>query len=418
MSSKSVVAFIGHVDPHRFFQRHILLRVDYNVPLKKIYPGEEILVASDSRILDSLPTIKFLLAKEAKLVICSHLGRPKGPQDHELSLRPVAKHLSRLLGDVKIEFFTECIGPEVEERIIQQKPRTVIVLENLRFHSGEEANDDRFARLLAQNMDIFVNDAFSVCHRENASVCKVPHYVPQKYAGFALHREITYLSTIVEAPRKPVAAIIGGVKVSSKIDLLKTIAQHVDKLMIGGAMVFTFYKAMGYNVGDSFVEEKAIPKALEIIEICKDRNSLFLAADAIVLPSDFKSRNEDEINSSKKTVDCFTFPEHHKAMDIGPQTINRFKNELDECNTIILNGPLGYYEEPIFANGTVEILNYMCSRTSSGAITVICGGDTVAVCNSCGALNLSHISMGGGASLEFLSGKMMPGIAALPTEML
>jgi phosphoglycerate kinase len=165
MSSKSVVAFIGHVDPHRFFQRHILLRVDYNVPLKKIYPGEEILVASDSRILDSLPTIKFLLAKEAKLVICSHLGRPKGPQDHELSLRPVAKHLSRLLGDVKIEFFTECIGPEVEERIIQQKPRTVIVLENLRFHSGEEANDDRFARLLAQNMDIFVNDAFSVCHR-------------------------------------------------------------------------------------------------------------------------------------------------------------------------------------------------------------------------------------------------------------
>jgi phosphoglycerate kinase len=381
--------------------KRVLMRVDFNVPLEK---GE---VADDTRIRASLPSIKKVIDSGGKALLISHLGRPKGKVNSEMSLSPVAKRLEKLLKK-PVKFFSECVGLAVEREATNLKSGEVLLLENLRFHPEEEQNDPEFAKKLASLGDLYVNDAFGTSHRAHASTEGITKHLKPAVAGYLMQKEIEYLGDVVGSPRRPFVAILGGAKISGKIDVIENLLPKVDALLIGGGMMFTFLKAKELEIGDSLLEEDRLEMAKKLLERVESEKLPFL------LPTDCVIAKELTKDAESKTVSVREIPSGWKGVDIGPETINAFKGRIDPAMTIIWNGPMGVFEVDKFAKGTYEVAKLLAAATSRGATTIIGGGDSAAAIAKAGLTDkMSHISTGGGASLEFLEGKILPGVAAL-----
>lgn len=386
--------------------KRVLMRVDFNVPLDKFLNIED-----DTRIRSVLPTINYCLDEGASVILMSHLGRPKGKVIPELSLAPVAKRLHRLLGK-EIKFPGEIIGEKVKKEAENLKPGDVILLENLRFHPGETANDPEFAKALAELGDIYVNDAFAVSHREHASVVGVPQFAKICCAGFLMKKELSYFKQAVQNPQRPFVAILGGAKVSDKVGAIKNLLTKVDKLIIGGGMAFTFLKAWGYRVGMSLVDDSLLDTALEIIEFSRRNNvKLYLPVDCVVVNKFDPVTKSVPKDAEIKVVTVKEIPDGWWGVDIGPATIVLFKEAIADAKTIVWNGPMGVFEIEPFGKGTYAIVSALAS---SYALTIVGGGDTDVVLHRTGeSANISYISTGGGAFVELLEGKELPGIKAL-----
>ena len=382
--------------------KRVIVRVDFNVPLKD---GK---VESDKRLKESLPTINYLKGKGAKVILMSHLGRPDGQRNPEMSLRPVADALATLLGS-PVAFAEDCVGPAAEAAVAAMKGGDVLLLENLRFHAAEEENDPAFAKQLAGLADLYVNDAFGSAHRAHASTEGITHFVPKAASGFLMKKELDYLGEALGNPRRPFVAIIGGSKVSSKIDVIKHLLPQVDKLLIGGGMTYTFLKAQGLEVGKSIVENDKLDLARSLLAEAGDK--LVLGTDFVVTDKlDFKARTVGAL----KTVAKDAIPADWEAVDAGPKTVEAFTKILLDAKTIIWNGPVGVFEIDATAKGTIAIAEALAKATAAGATTIIGGGDSASAVKKAGvASKVSHVSTGGGASLEFLEGKVLPGVAAL-----
>jgi phosphoglycerate kinase len=375
--------------------KRVLVRVDFNVPQDK--SGN---ITDDTRIRAALPTIQYLCDKGAKVILCSHLGRPKGKVAEEFRLTPVAKRLSELLG-APVAKTNDCIGPEVENAVSAMKPGDVLLLENLRFYAQEEANDPEFARKLAAPFELFVNDAFGTAHRAHASTEGVTHYLPA-VAGFLMERELNFLGKALADPARPFVAILGGAKVSDKIGVIENLLPQVDRLIVGGGMANTFLKAQGYAVGDSLLESDKIDLAKDLLK--RGGNKLLLPVDVVVADA-FAA------DAKRQTVAADKVPAGWRILDIGPQSVAKFSTVLKTARTVVWNGPMGVFEFPAFAAGTVAVAKALAE---TGATTIIGGGDSAAAVEQAGVADkMTHISTGGGASLEFLEGKVLPGVAAL-----
>lgn len=382
--------------------KRVLVRVDFNVPL-----DEQGQITDDTRIRAALPTIQELCGKGAKVILCSHFGRPKGKVVESMRLTPVAARLSELLGQEVVKC-DDCVGDAVTAQISQLGNGQVALLENLRFHAEEEGNDAEFAKKLASNADLYVNDAFGTAHRAHASTEGVTHYLSPNVAGYLIEKELNYLQSAIENPQRPLAAIIGGSKVSSKIGVIETLLEKCDKLLIGGGMIFTFYKARGLNVGKSLVEEDKLDLARSLEAKAKEKGVEFL------LPTDVVVADKFDKDANSQTVSINDIPEGWMGLDIGPESVKLFQEALASCKTVIWNGPMGVFEFDKFAVGTEAIAHTLAEITKTGTISIIGGGDSVAAVEKVGvAEQMSHISTGGGASLELLEGKVLPGIAAL-----
>ncbi len=380
--------------------KKVLMRVDFNVPLDKQQN-----ITDDTRIKETLPSIKYLLDKKCSLILCAHLGRPKGKPVPEMSLKPCAVHLVKLTG-VKVQMAPDCIGAETKKMADALKPGEILLLENLRFHPEEEKNDPNFAKELASMATVFVQDAFGTVHRAHASTEGVTKYLPA-YAGFLLKKEIDYLGKAVENPDKPFVAILGGAKISGKIDVISNLLNKVDTLIVGGAMTYTFLKAQGLSIGNSLVENDRLDMAKEVLAKAKEKKMTFL------LPVDHLIADKLEAGARSEVVGE-NIPAGMIGVDIGPKTIVLFTEAIKRAKTIVWNGPMGVFEIDEFAKGTIAIANALADATKAGATTIIGGGDSVAAVAKAGVTSkISHISTGGGASLEFLEGKVLPGIAAL-----
>lgn len=394
--SKKTVADLSASD---LSGKRVLVRVDFNVPLDN---GS---ITDDTRIRAALPTIQDLTSKGAKVILTSHFGRPKGV-DESLRLTPVAARLSELLGK-PVKKCDDCIGDEVAQVVATMENGDVTVLENVRFYPEEEKNDPEFAKQLASVADLYVNDAFGTAHRAHASTEGVTHYLPS-VAGYLIEKELKFLQGAIEEPKRPLAAIVGGSKVSSKIGVIEALLDKCDKLLLGGGMIFTFYKARGLNVGKSLVEEDKLELARALEAKAKEKGVAFL------LPTDVIIADKFAPDAEAKTVSINDIPDGWMGLDIGPDSIKVFQEALGDCKTVIWNGPMGVFEFEKFAAGTKAIALTLADLTKTGTITIIGGGDSVAAVEQ---LNLgeqmSHISTGGGASLELLEGKVLPGIAAL-----
>jgi len=381
--------------------KRVFVRCDFNVPL-----DENQNITSDKRIKASLPTIKYLMEKGAKLILASHLGRPKGEVKKEFSLAPVQKSLSELLGK-PVKMTSDCIGPEVKKAVSELKEGEVLLLENLRFHKEEEENDPGFAKELASLAEIYVSDAFGTVHRAHASTEGIAHDLPA-YAGFLIEKELKFLGEALADPKRPFVAIIGGAKISGKLEVLKSLLDKVETLIVGGGMAYTFFKARGVEVGKSIVEEDLIKEAKEILKAAIDKEVPFL------LPIDHVVADKFAEDANTEVVPRTTIPEGWQGMDIGPDTVKKFSNALKGAKTIVWNGPMGVFEMEKFAKGTIEIAKAVAAETAKGAISIIGGGDSASAVKKAGlADKMTHISTGGGASLEFLEGKVLPGIAVL-----
>jgi 3-phosphoglycerate kinase len=396
--SKKTVADIPDKD---LKGKKVFVRCDFNVPL-----DENQNITSDKRIKAAMPTIEYLIKKGARLILASHLGRPKGEVKKELSLVPVQKRLSELLNKA-VKMAPDCIGEEVKKMISELKDGDILLLENLRFHKAETKNDPEFAKELASLADIYVSDAFGTVHRAHASTEGIAHYLPA-YAGFLIEKELKFLGGALTDPKRPFVAIIGGAKVSGKLEVLKSLISKVDKLIVGGGMAYTFFKARGTKVGNSLVEDDLIKDAKEILKTAIDRDVPFL------LPLDHVVADKFAEDANVKVVPRTTIPDGWQGMDIGPDTIEKFKNAIKDAKTIVWNGPMGVFEMEKFAAGTVAIAQAVAEATAAGAVSIIGGGDSASAVKKAGlADKMSHISTGGGASLEFLEGKVLPGIAVL-----
>ncbi|MFN9169397.1 MAG: phosphoglycerate kinase [Dolichospermum sp.] len=381
--------------------KRALVRVDFNVPV-----DDQGNITDDTRIRAALPTIQDLTQKGAKVILTSHFGRPKGV-DEKLRLTPVAKRLSELLGQEVIKT-DDCIGDDVAAKVAALDNGQVLLLENVRFYKEEEKNDPEFAQKLAANADFYVNDAFGTAHRAHASTEGVTKFLSPSVAGYLVEKELQYLQSAIEAPQRPLAAIVGGSKVSSKIGVIETLLEKCDKLIIGGGMIFTFYKARGLSVGKSLVEEDKLELAKSLEAKAKERGV------ALLLPTDVVLADKFAPDADSQTVNIDAIPDGWMGLDIGPDSVKVFQEALADCKTVIWNGPMGVFEFDKFAKGTEAIAHTLADISKTGAITIIGGGDSVAAVEKVGlADQMSHISTGGGASLELLEGKILPGIAAL-----
>lgn len=379
--------------------KRVLVRVDYNVPLDA--NGN---VSDDKRITASLPTINYLLEQGARIILCSHLGRPKGEVKKEFSLAPVAKRLKELLPGVNIYFASDCIGEEAERKAAALKDGEILLLENLRFHKEEEKNDPEFAKKLASLAEIYVNDAFGTVHRAHASTAGIAAYLPA-VAGFLIGKELSMMGGALENPERPFVAILGGAKVADKIGVITNLLNKCDTLLIGGGMAYTFFKAMGYEIGDSLLDAESIDLAKQLMETAKEKGvKLLLPVDTVVAKA-FAA------DAEHMTVAANAIPAGWQGLDIGEKTRELFAAEIKNAKTVIWNGPMGVFEFPEFAKGT-EAVAKACAEC--GGTTIIGGGDSASAVKKLGyADKMTHISTGGGASLEFLEGKVLPGVAAL-----
>ncbi len=379
--------------------KKVLVRVDYNVPLT-----EDGKVSDDKRIVAAMPTVQYLLDHGAKVILCSHLGRPKGQVKKEFSLAPVAQRLKELLPGVSVKMADDCIGDEVKKESDELKEGQILLLENLRFHPEEEKNDPGFAEKLAELADLYVSDAFGTVHRAHASTAGVAAYLPA-VAGFLIGKELRIMGKALENPERPFVAILGGAKVSDKIGVIRNLLSKCDTLLIGGGMAYTFYKAKGYEIGTSLLDADSIGLADELMKEAEKKGvKLLLPVDNVVADS-FSA------DAAHKVVASDSIPEGWMGMDIGPKTVELYRAAILEAKTVVWNGPMGVFEFPAFAKGTEEVAR-ACAECSG--VTIIGGGDSASAVKKLGfAKQMTHISTGGGASLEYLEGKILPGVAAL-----
>lgn len=379
----------------------VLMRVDFNVPIKN---GK---ISDDNRIRQSLESVNFVLDHNAKLILTSHLGRPGGEPDPEFSLKPVADHLQTLIKQ-KVHFASDCIGEEADKVISDAKYGEVVLLENVRFHAGEKKNDPEFSQKLAKHAHLFVNDAFGSSHRAHSSVAGVTQYFQLSVSGFLLEKEIRYFEESVNRPVRPFTALLGGAKVSDKIGVIENLIGKVDSILIGGGMTYTFYKAKGLPIGSSLLEEDKVDLARSLITKAKEKGiDLLLPVDSVVA-KEFKNDTEYKI------VDADGIEDGWMALDIGPETVKLYSDRILESKTILWNGPMGVFEMENFAKGTFKIAKALAEATKNGAISIIGGGDSASAIKNAGLEDqVSHVSTGGGASLEYLEGKELPGVAAL-----
>ncbi len=389
---------IRRVDQLPLSGRRVFIRVDFNVPL-----NERNEITDETRIVSSLPTIRYVIEAGGKAIIASHLGRPKGKRDPKYSLAPVARALSQMLGQ-KVTLADDCIGEEVQAKIEKMGERDVLLLENLRFHPEEEKNEENFSRALASLCDVYVNDAFGTAHRAHASTEGMTRYVKEVAAGFLMMEEIENLEKALVDPAKPYVAILGGAKVSDKIGVIQNLIEKVTTLLIGGGMAYTFLKAKGVEVGKSLIEMDQIQFSLNLMKKAEGKVKF-------LLPLDHVAAERMDLHARKEVVGNERIPSEWICLDIGPETIKAFSEEIKKAKTIVWNGPMGVFEMEPFSKGTYEIAKAVAD---SSAFSIVGGGDTISAVNRAGVIDrISHLSTGGGASLEFLEGKRLPGIEAL-----
>ena len=379
--------------------KKVFVRCDFNVPL-----DENGNITDNRRIVAALPTIKYLLDQNCKIILASHLGRPKGEVNPKFSLKPVANELSKLLGK-EVKLAEDVVGPSAKELTSNVKEGEIVLLENVRFDAREEKNDESLSKEFASMAEIFVNDAFGTAHRAHSSTAGIAEFLPA-VSGFLIEKELEFLGSALENPQRPFVAILGGVKVSDKIGVIEALLEKVDKLIIGGGMAYTFFKSMGYSVGKSICELDKLDLAKELMEKAKQKNV------KLVLPVDNVIAKEITPDAENKVIDSDNIPDDWEGLDIGPKTVELFKEKLKDAKTIIWNGPVGFSEYEIFANGTRSIAQALAEKED--AVTIIGGGDSAAAIEKMGLSDkMTHISTGGGASLEFLEGKKLPGIECL-----
>lgn len=389
------------IDELQLSGRKVLMRVDFNVPLKD---GR---VTDDLRIRESLPSINKVVNGGGKLILMSHLGRPKGGPSPEFSLKPVVPVLEKLAGKT-VHFAVDCVGAAAEQAVAELKNGEILLLENLRFHKEEEANDPDFAQKLAFLGDVYVNDAFGSAHRAHASTEGVTKYFDQSAAGYLMKKELEFLGGALNNPKHPFAALLGGAKISGKIDVITNLLGKVEKILVGGGMAFTFLKAQGKEIGGSLLEADKLDLAADLLKQAAAKNV------KLILPVDFACAAEISNEATVSYHAAGSIPANLKGLDIGPESVKLFSKELSDCRTVVWNGPMGVFETDKFAVGTMEMAKVLAQLTSGGTITVVGGGDSAAAVAKSGLeKKFSHISTGGGASLEFLEGKVLPGVAAL-----
>jgi len=393
------------IDKVNLKSKRVLVRVDFNVPL-----DENLQITDDIRITSALPTIKKIISEGGRCILMSHLGRPKGGPNPKYSLKPVAVRLGQLL-DKDVKFAPDCIGDQVKAIVNSMTNGDVLLLENLRFHPEEEKNDPAFAQQLAELGDIYINDAFGSAHRAHASTEGVTKFIKICASGYLMQKELDYLGVAISNPVHPFTAILGGSKISGKIDVIENLLPKVDYLLIGGGMAYTFYKAMGYEIGTSLLEAQKIELAKEMLVKFKTSNAKVILPKDNVVAAEFKNESPSSI------VDADKIPADKMGLDIGPKTIEEFKDIILRSKTVIWNGPMGVFEFDNFAKGTNTIASALAEVTTKGAVTIIGGGDSAAAIKKAGLDDkVSHVSTGGGASLEFLEGKVLPGVEALNDE--
>ncbi|MGM0546300.1 MAG: phosphoglycerate kinase [Bacteroidota bacterium] len=381
--------------------KKVLMRVDFNVPIENGNIGD------DNRIVQALPSIKYVVENGGKLILMSHLGRPGGEVDPSLSLKPVADHLQTLV-DTTVHFAEDCIGEKAKTVIDQAKEGEIVLLENVRFHKGEKANDEEFCKQLAEHGDLFCNDAFGSSHRAHSSVAGVTRFLQPAVSGYLLEKEIRYLNDSVNNPEQPFVAILGGAKVSDKIGVIENLLDKVDSILVGGGMTYTFYKAKGLPIGDSLVEDEKVDLAKELMAKAEAKGV------NVVLPVDSVAAKEFKNDAEHKVVDDEGIEDGWMGVDIGPQTCLSFGNIIKNAKTVVWNGPMGVFEMPNYAEGTNAVAEALAEATKLGATTIIGGGDSASAIKQAGLEDaVSHVSTGGGASLMFLEGKDLPGVVAL-----